>query len=282
MALASICYDVLNNVVIDASINPPHASERTLAYEHLLQAQANDLLLYDRGYPAFWLFAAHQKQNQPFCMRVKSNLEKVYRNFKSSGQKEAIITLKPNKRSITQCEEKSLSINPLKLRLIRVDLKSETEILITNILDKDVISMDEFKDLYHLRWGVEESYKRQKQWVEIENFSGKTAQSVKQDFFAKLVTLNLTAITLSASQAIVKKKTLSRKLQYQVNFAQALSKMKNNIIALLHHADWQEHLVALIKYCSQTIEAVRKGRSFIRRKSKLKNQIKNLCYKGCR
>jgi len=282
MALSSVCYDVLNNIVLDASINPPHASERELAYQHLLQAQENDLRLYDRGYPAFWLFAAHQKQNSSFCMRVKSNLEKVYRDFKASGKKQTIIMLKPNKKSITQCVDKNLSTQPIRLRLIRVDLKSEVEILITNILDADIINVSEFKALYHLRWGVEENYKRQKQWLEIENFSGKTAHSVKQDFFAKLVTLNLTAITLSASQAIVTTQTSKRKRQYKVNFAQALSKMKDNIITLLHHDTWREHLVALIHYCAQTIEAVRKGRTFKRKKGKLKNKIKHLCYKSCR
>jgi len=282
MALSSVCYDVLNKVVLDASINPPQASERELTYQHLLSAQEKDLRSYDRGYSAFWHFSAHQKQNIYFCMRVKSNLEKIYRDFKTSGKKETTITLQPNKKSVTQCIDKNLPPQPIRLRLIRVDLKSEIEILITNILDADIINVDEFKELYHLRWGAEENYKRQKQWLEIENFSGKTAHSVQQDFFAKLVTLNLTAITLSASQAVVVIKTSKRKHQYKVNFAQALSKMKDNIIALLHHDTWREHLIALVHYCAQTIEAVRKGRTFKRKKGKLKNKIKHLCYKGCR
>ncbi len=109
MAFSSVCYDVLNKVVLDVSINPPHASERELAYQHLLSAQENDLRLYDRGYPAFWFFAAHQKQNVSVCMRVKANLEKIYRDFKTSGEKEAIITLQPNKKSVTQCIDKNLS-----------------------------------------------------------------------------------------------------------------------------------------------------------------------------
>jgi hypothetical protein len=43
--------------------------------------------------------------------------------------------------------------------------------------------VDLFKELYYLRWGIEENYKRLKQWVEIENFSGKSVLSIQQDFY---------------------------------------------------------------------------------------------------
>ena len=48
----------------------------------------------------------------------------------------------------------------------------EVEVLITNLMDEQALPACEFKELYHLRWGAEENYKRLKQWVEIENFSG--------------------------------------------------------------------------------------------------------------
>ena len=45
-----------------------------------------------------------------------------------------------------------------------------------------------------------------KQWVEIENFSGKSALCVQQDFHAKIVTMNLTALmTLAAPRRVEKK-----------------------------------------------------------------------------
>jgi hypothetical protein len=46
------------------------------------------------------------------------------------------------------------------------------EVLITNMMDCEAYEVDLFKELYYLRWGIEENYKRLKQWVEIENFSG--------------------------------------------------------------------------------------------------------------
>ena len=38
--------------------------ERELAAEYLLYSRPDDLFLYDRGYPAFWLFAFHAKEQR--------------------------------------------------------------------------------------------------------------------------------------------------------------------------------------------------------------------------
>jgi hypothetical protein len=104
-----------------------------------------------------------------------------------SGAAEEIITMKTNKTAMEKCLEKGLSIKPLRLRLVRVELDSEVEVLITNLLDNERYPARGFKALYHLRWGVEENYKRLKMWVELENFTGKSVLSVKQDFYARVL-----------------------------------------------------------------------------------------------
>lgn len=192
LALASVYYDVLNHISIDFSINHTRASERECAASHLDYAQKNDLSILDRGYNAFWLYALYVAKNQPFCMRAKINRGLLYKQFAKSGKAQQVITLEPNMSSINQCIEKGLPTSPIELRLVRVELDGEVEVLITNLLDEEALPASEFKELYHLRWGVEENYKRLKQWVEIENFSGKSALSVKQDFYAKVFTANLT------------------------------------------------------------------------------------------
>jgi hypothetical protein len=74
MGIASIFYDVLNYLVIDSCIHPSGYSERACASEHVQHATQNDLVIYDRGYPAFWLYAFHIKQKSFFCMREKTKL----------------------------------------------------------------------------------------------------------------------------------------------------------------------------------------------------------------
>jgi len=281
LALASVYYDVLNHISIYSSINHTTASERECAASHLNYAHPNDLSILDRGYNAFWLYALYVAKNQPFCMRAKINRGLLYKQFAESGKAQTVITLEPNKRSVEQCIEKGLPTCPLRLRLIRVELGGEVEVLITNLMDEQAIPACEFKELYHLRWGAEENYKRLKQWVEIENFSGKSALSVKQDFYAKVLTTNLTAMVANAAQKQVDKATTHRKHDYQVNFAQALSKMKNTLVELLliSTQKLQNRLKLLIDYMACTIEPIREGRSYSRPKSKMKNRIFYCNYK---
>jgi len=282
LALASVYYDVLNHISIDTSINPTTASERDCAASHLAYALPNDLSLLDRGYNGFWLYNLYQTKNQFFCMRAKINLGIHFKQFADSGKAEEIITLKPNKKSIEKCQEKELPTDPLSLRLIRVELDNgEIEVLITNLLDEQCFSACEFKALYHLRWGIEENYKRLKQWVEIENFSGKSALSVKQDFYAKVLTTNLTSMLANEAQKQVDKTTTHRKHDYQVNFAQAISKMKNTVVELLIISNYQlqSRLKILIDYIACTIEPIRRGRSYDRPKSKMKNKLHYCAYK---
>jgi hypothetical protein len=282
LALVSVYYDVLNHIAIDSSINHTTASERECAASHLNFAQANDLSILDRGYNAFWLYALYTAKNLPFCMRAKINLGLLFKQFAESGQVQTVITLEPNKRSVEQCLEKGLPTRPLRLRLIRVQLDDgEIEVLITNLLDEQALPARKFKELYHLRWGAEENYKRLKQWVEIENFSGKSVLSVKQDFYAKVFTTNLASMVANVAQKQVDKATAHRQYNYQINFAQALSKMKDTVVKLfmLSVQKRQTELVVLVDHMACTIEPIRPGRSYSRSTSKSKNRIFYCRYK---
>ena len=93
--------------------------------------------------------------------------------------------------------------------------------------------------------------------------------SVKQDFYAKVLTSNLTAMVANVAQKHVDKTTSDRKHIYQINFSQALCKIKNTVIELVLFSaqKLQERLAALIDYMACTIEPVRKDRRYPRRKS---------------
>jgi len=80
----------------------------------------------------------------------------------------------------------------------------------------------------------------------------------------------------------VVKNTRERDLEYKVNFAQALSKMKHHLVFLIRHAheDISFIIQRTIRYMSQTIEAVREGRSSPRRLKNIKNNIHFATYKN--
>ena len=171
-----------------------------------------------------------------------------------------------------------LEISSLKLRLIRVELDTgETEVLITSLIDKKALPCELFRELYHLRWPVEEDYKKMKSWIEIENFSGKSVESVHQDFYAKVFAKNLTAVIASTTNANIDAAYKTRKYLYQVNYAQAYSEMKRIIPALFFRSRdlVSEIIAALRQFLVQTVEPIRPGRKFQRKKMPPRNYYQN-------
>ncbi len=199
-------------------------------------------------------------------LHTKINRGNQFKAFKQSGAAEAVITIGPNKKTRQQCVDRQLSTEPLTLRLVGVELDNEVEVLITNLLDNEHYPASEFKALYHLRWGVKENYKRLKKWIEFENFTGKSALSVKQDFHARILSSNLISMRVNGGQHQVEEQTSKRKLSYQVNFAQAISKMKYSVVELMVLL-MKERLTELIEYIACTFEPIPSNRSYPRKKT---------------
>ena len=109
-----------------------------------------------------------------------------------------------------------------------------------------------------------------------------SALSVLQDFYAKICASNLTALMAIAAQKITTKVTKNLKLNYQINFAQALSKMKHRIIQLTLQSNNDCSLLInrTIRYISKTVEAVRDGRSNPRKLKNIKKDIHFTAYKS--
>ncbi|MCK5097743.1 MAG: transposase, partial [Desulfobacteraceae bacterium] len=137
MARVSQMFDPLNKITIDAIISPKNEGERELAAFHFLNLLSDDLVLLDRGYPAYWIFNLIISLGSNFCARVQRKRWKIVRQFYNSGKKEKVIALPVFPSSIKQCKKMGLDLKPIKLRLIRVELDTgEVEILITSLLDK--------------------------------------------------------------------------------------------------------------------------------------------------
>jgi len=279
MALGSALYDVFQKIIIDAKLFPYRSGERELAFQHLAATQAGDLVLYDRGYPAFWLFAAHQHYQRAYCMRVKADFNTQVSEFVASGKKQQIVALNPTEKAKQKCEEKGLSCEPQTVRLIRVKVKKKTYILVTSLLDSRSYRIADFKALYHHRWQIEEGYKRQKSWLEIENFTGKSVLCVKQDYHARILSLNLIAITVFVANQHCLHEPSRCKYLYQINFAQALSTMKDTLVKLLYGLISPQSLNILLKTLSQGLTAIRPDRSFERQKRSIGQNRFNPCYK---
>lgn len=281
MGLASVYYDALNKLVLDARLADIFESEHYCAAQHLEVSKQDDLILYDRGYNAFWMYAYHKELNRKYCMRARVNRDKLVHAFVESAQKEAFVTYTPTHSGRRQCDEMNLSDEPITLRLLRVDLPGETEVLITNLMDTKRYPAQEFKRLYHLRWGVEEFYKRLKHHQEVENISGKSMQVVLQDFHAKILAGNLTAALVISGHRYLEKNPRNNKTKEQINLAQAFAKMKQFQVTLwkLTGEPLSHYLYDLVLLLTQFKEQVRPDRSYPRKVSKFNRRRYWMHYK---
>jgi hypothetical protein len=282
MARVSQMFDVLNHVTLDALIVPKAQGERELAAAHFAYLCPDDLVLLDRGYPAFWLFALILGKNAQFCARMKLSGWTVVERFVASGLSEQIVSLQPAYAARKECHDRNLPVKPLAIRLVRVELEDgNVEVLATSLLDNQAYPVSLFKELYHRRWPVEEQYKLLKCRLETENFSGISVLAVYQDFHAKVFTANLTAILAQPAQEIVNQENAEKNHDYQVNMTNALSKMKDTLVLLFHRCDILSLLQALWQLMINTVEPIRPNRSYPRTK-RVKPKRFPICYKPTR
>jgi hypothetical protein len=230
-----------------------------------LKLDGNDILVFDRLYASHLLILYLQHLGVQFCFRMKKDWWKPVEQFYNSGQKSKIITLFLPEREISASEELGITDNQLKCRLVRVELEGgETEILLTSLLDERKYSVADMKELYGLRWSVEEYYKAFKYKVCIANFSGKSVKAILQDFYVKIFIMNLTAVAVRPISEALKRKSVKVKYRHQVNFTEAIATMKKAVVSffLTHQVD--KALKRLYERLLKTTEPIRPGRKFER------------------
>lgn len=262
-ARLSQAYDLLNNLTVDANLSTYDDNEHNLALQHASIFEAGDLVLYDRNYASFWMFALLQQKKVHFCARLKVGSWKVAKELADSGNREITTEIYPSKASAKKCKALGLPITPIKLRFVCIELSTgEKEVLVTSLLDNHQYPYEIFSDLYQLRWQVEESYKTMKSRLEIENFSGKSCLAITQDFYAKVFSCNLTSILVSGADEVVKKICKERKRKYKPNFTQALNRMKNSIVLLFCREKEiaEKYLDELIRLFATNLEIIRNDR----------------------
>jgi hypothetical protein len=275
LAMGSLLYDPLNLVTIDSQIAPYASSERDLLMEHLDKVNTGDMLLLDRGYPSFWLLFLLKARGIEFCVRLKGDWWLKVKGFTESTDKERIVTFALPKKDRSKLKDFPHMLDTeITCRLIKVELENgDKEILCTSLLDDKTYLYSDFEQLYHYRWNEEEAYKLLKSRIELENFSGKTAKAVKQDFHAKVFLM-----TLSAAYAHpIEEKVIAeyeadknRKHGQKINRTNALATTMDILVPTFIHKKYKEALHAFDLLVWNTREIIRPGRSNQRNKEQKK------------
>jgi hypothetical protein len=272
-AIGSLLYDVLNKVTIDSQIAPYSSSESELLRLHPEYVQPGDLLLPDRGYPGFWLLFTLKAGGIEFCVRLKEAWWLEVKDFVQSKEKERIVrfTLPGKERSkLTGYPDYQQADKETVFRLIKVELPDETnEILCTSLLDRAAYPVEEFDELYHYRRSEEEAYKLLKSGIEGEDFSGKSAISVRQDFYAKVFLMSLCAIYAHPIDEKVREECRAdqnRKYDQKINRTNALSMTQEILISVFLKQQFQKAFQAFDAIVEKTRNIIRLGRSVERNK----------------
>lgn len=224
-ALASVCFDPLNDIILDGGLYPYGTSERVAAREHFdavsalpLPHGAKNLYLYDRGYPSKELFAEMIDKDMCFLMRVR---KKFNVDFDLSSKNEKVSFEYNNKQ--------------YQVRVFNVTLESgEQEILVTNLRAKH-LSRKEVGELYFKRWRIEVKFNSLKNKLELENMSGRRVVTTYQDFWAKLDLANVIAALEYMTNEVIESETANSKRKYQqiTNENRLITKFSERYIELL-------------------------------------------------
>lgn len=235
-------YDVINKQFLDVLIQRALQKNECGAACELVDRipeQYPVILLADRGYESYNLFAHVEERLFDYAIRIKDSknrgmitgidlpdtdeydvtkrivitrhstgpaaiMPSTYKYFSKGARFDYI---KDNKGSDYE----------MQIRFVRFRLSENNyEVLATSLTEKE-FSANDLKELYHLRWGIETGFRELKYILGLAAFHSKKENSVLQEVFARLIMYNF-------SMKIVQRvsiKEKDRRYQLQVNFTQA-------------------------------------------------------------
>jgi len=276
-------YDICNKLYLDANIQ---AYRKTNEHKGLIQMikesplKKKVILTADRGYESYNNVAHLENKGWNYVIRVKApnrgNGLLFKTNLPFDEEFDERISMLMTRRQTKEVKENpslyrsltkistfellplgSKKTYPISFRAVCVEIsEGNYQYLITN-LHEDDCSPQELKEIYHMRWGVETSYRELKHAIGMLHFHSKKVEHIQQEIYAKMVLYNFCEmITLN----VVIKQDNNRKHNYQVNFTNAITICKRFYLSCKDkHPPDVEALIC--KY----ISPVREGRNFLRK-----------------
>ena len=275
-------YDVLNELVLLPWIGPYRKGELSIVYEMTERTQEDMLLIYDRCFSNYKVIALHlwQERERKFVIRAKDNLC-IIKNFISSQKTSAVVEWPPSAIAIESLKQSGYLINSrstVRVRLVRVELNGIVEVLITNLWEEDGHPVDQFKELYFMRWRIETNIAVQKNIMQLESFSGLSVTAVKQDFYATVFMANLHAVLIKDAQRSTDATCSRRKYPMKINKNKSFGKLKNSFVCLFLTQQPAIILQLLHDFFRKELIPIRNGRTFKRERKNPQSKSKFKTY----
>ena len=213
-------YDILNKVYLEAVIQPEPQKDEIGALIELVRRNSfkeKTLIIGDRGFESYNLLAhLAEKENLDFLIRIKNNrsamrevarlpmleLDTVIRftvsttQTKEDKQKKHIFLQVPKNSKEGSRTRRGRwdfpSPYPMCLRIVRFQLDTGVfETIATSL--PDTFTLEDIRELYHLRWGIESSFRDLKYTMGIVNLHGKSDSFAEQEMYAAMTMFNFTS-----------------------------------------------------------------------------------------
>ena len=278
-------YDLNSNLYLDAVVQKKRATHENAALVEMVERSTIDtpaIIIADRNYESYNTLEHISRKGWNYVIRLReargiiSNIPLPEGDFDLPVQ--IYLTRRQNKQIKALQKEypgiyrflpanvyfpflptDSSDLYTFSFRIVRFKISEDsTETLITN-LDKDSSPADELKYLYHLRWGIETSFRQLKYTIGLSLFQSKKVEYITQEIFARLTMYNF--CELITSHVVIQNKR--RKYVYQTNFTAAVHICRQ----FLRGAVSPPKVEALI---SSQVVPIRPGRSTPRKTKNIK------------
>jgi hypothetical protein len=236
-------YDLCSKLYVDVCIQPARKENELRALTNMTDRSnisGDVIVLADRGYESYNVFAHIEQKGWKYAIRVKDIMSNgILSAMKLPDEDEfdviihKIITRKqtnltksnpqiykflPQSSTFDYLDKHTNMFYPITLRVVRFKITEDTyETIITN-LDSEKFSPNKIKELYHLRWGIETSFRELKYAMGLISFHSKKVEHITQEIFARLVMYNFCEL-ITMHVVIQQKET---KYNYQVNFTMGI------------------------------------------------------------
>jgi hypothetical protein len=235
-------YDLCSRLYVDALIQPSRQiNERRALIDMILRSKIQDgvIVIGDRGYESYNVLAHIERKGWKYLIRIKDNTKGIISGCCPPNTKEfdfsvsRLFTRKqtnevkahpelykyfPTNAIFDFLELQNNEFYPMSFRIVRVKITDDLyETLITN-LDPSAFPPYELKKLYHMRWGIETSFRALKHAVGLLNFHSKKREHIAQEVFARIIMYNF--VEMITSHVVIS--LADTKHSYQVNFTVAI------------------------------------------------------------
>src|SRR6266851_2238747 len=235
-ARMSVLYDLLNRVGLDGRLEPSSMGEVDLAIQQMAQARPGDVLINDRGFTGYRYLAWHHRLGLDYIARCSSGsfaaAQQMFRMNRAGRSK--VVKLFASSEEKAQLRGLGLPLE-LTVRFLSVRLPTgELEVLATSLLDESAYPTEGFSEVYHWRWNHETFYGVIKGRLDLEHFSGQTAEAVRQDFHSTLLLSNVETVLTGPTTTALQEPSLGQEHPQQINHAVAFHALKDQLLALLY------------------------------------------------